>query len=272
MKTKLEQVLERCLNGREIAIWGTPTRLLLRALNGYDYRIAENIDINKHYVVAASEDDEADFRMDGQSKPYKYPYDFFTFTDDGDGLPFEWECHGVKIGRETYFGERFVKGCKYGFIESMGHFTSINSSAMVQCDHPQSMIFMSDDIQELFSEESRALYESRYLADPKHPFAANKKRITIGNDVWIGGYSFINASKVTGIGDGAVIGAGAVVLEDIPPYAVAVGVPAKIKRYRFPPDKIETLLRVKWWEWSVDKINANIDALTDPEVFFRRFG
>jgi aminocyclitol acetyltransferase len=134
------------------------------------------------------------------------------------------------------------------------------------------MIFTSDDIQELFTEESMALFESRYLADPKHPYAENKKRIIIGNDVWIGGYSFINASKVTEIGNGAMIGAGAVVLEDVPPYAVVVGVPAKIKRYRFAPDVIETLLRIKWWDWSAEEINANMDALTNPEIFMQRFG
>ena len=210
--------------------------------------------------------------MDEQSKPFKHPYDYLTFDDNGGGLPFEWECHGVKIGRETYFGKRFVNGCKYGYIESMGHFTSINSSAMVQCDHQHNMIFTSDDIQALFTDESMALYKSRKLADQKHPYAQNKKRITIGNDVWIGGYSFINASKVTTIGDGAIIGSGAVVLEDVPPYAVVVGVPAKVKRYRFAPDMIETLLRVKWWEWSVEEINANADALMLPELFKQRFG
>jgi aminocyclitol acetyltransferase len=100
VKTKLEQVLARCLNGREVAVWGTPTRLLLRALKGYSYHIAENVDVRKHYVVAVNEDDETNFFMDGQSKAFKHPYDFLTFGDIGEGLPFEWECHGVRIGRE----------------------------------------------------------------------------------------------------------------------------------------------------------------------------
>jgi len=62
-----------------------------------------------------------------------------------------------------------------------------------------------------------------------------------------------------------------VVLEDVPPYAVAVGVPARIKRYRFPPDMIETLLRVKWWDWSEREINENACALMSPEAFSRKF-
>ena len=48
------------------------------------------------------------------------------------------------------------------------------------------------------------------------------------------------------IGDGAVIGTVAVVNRDIPPYAIAVGVPAKVIKYRFTPDEIEKLLKIKW--------------------------
>jgi aminocyclitol acetyltransferase len=241
---------------------------------GYKYHIAEKIDPLKHYVVIVDGGDEADFQMDEQSESFAFPDDYFLFSakDDDYGLPFEWECYGVKIGRGTYFGEMYAKSCKYGFFESIGHFTSINSTARVQVDHQLNMIFTSDDIQDLFSEESQALFDKKIFADPKNPYARNKKRITIGNDVYIGANTFINASKVTNIGDGAIIGAGAVVLHDVPPYAVVAGVPAKIKRYRFSPEMIDVLLRVKWWDWSVGEINANADALMSPDVFMQRFG
>ena len=152
MKTRLEQVLERYLNGREVAVWGTPTRLMLRAIKSYKFHIADIVDPAKHYVVTVTEDDLNDFLINEQSKLFKYVDDYLSFHERGSWLPFEWECYGVTVGRQTYFGERYVKGCKYGFIESIGHFTSINSSAMIQCDHPQSMIFMSDDIQEIFTD------------------------------------------------------------------------------------------------------------------------
>jgi aminocyclitol acetyltransferase len=96
--------------------------------------------------------------------------------------------------------------------------------------------------------------------------------LVIGNDVYIGTNSFVNTSKVRSIGDGAVIGSGTVVLGDVPPYAVAVGVPARIKRYRYPPEIIDCLLRVKWWDWSDEQINANADALMSPNLFIKRFG
>jgi serine acetyltransferase len=57
------------------------------------------------------------------------------------------------------------------------------------------------------------------------------------------------------IADGAIIGAGAVVTKDIPPYAIAVGIPAKVIKYRFDKDIIEGLLKKKWWNLSSDKLN-----------------
>lgn len=80
----------------------------------------------------------------------------------------------------------------------------------------------------------------------------NKTPVNIGNDVWIG----LNAVIMDGvtIGDGAVIGTGAVVTRDIPPYAVAVGIPARVIRYRFEPEIIERLLKTRWWDRSPEVI------------------
>jgi len=96
-------------------------------------------------------------------------------------------------------------------------------------------------------------------------------RLKIGNDVWIGANVFINFSKVKEIGDGAIIGSNAVVLEDVPPYAVVVGVPGKVKKYRYTPEQIECLLRVKWWNWTDEEINENAELLYNPDMFFERF-
>ena len=272
MKTKLEQVLERYLNGREIAVWGNPTRLMLRSLKSYVFHIADRIDPKKHYVVVVNDDDLTDFLMDEQSEPFKYVDDCLTFSDIGGELPFEWDCHGAKIGRQTYFGEGFLDGCENGYVKSIGHFTSINGSAIIANDHHQNMMFVSDELPRFFSNENKAKYRDKYPADPKRPYDTNQRLLTIGSDVWIGANAFINASKVTSIGDGAIIGSGAVVLENVPPYAIVVGVPAKIKRYRYSPEMIELLLRIKWWDWPVDKLNEHADALMSPELFMKRFG
>jgi len=80
-----------------------------------------------------------------------------------------------------------------------------------------------------------------------------RKSITIGNDVFIGA----NVTVLDGvtIGDGAIIGAGAVVSKDIPPYAIAVGCPIKIIKYRFDEETINELLNIKWWDFPFEKLN-----------------
>lgn len=71
-------------------------------------------------------------------------------------------------------------------------------------------------------------------------------RTVIGNDVWIGRNALVREGVT--LGHGAIIGAGAVVTRDVPPYAVVAGVPARVLRYRFAPDEIEFLLRLRWWD------------------------
>ena len=82
--------------------------------------------------------------------------------------------------------------------------------------------------------------------------ATTKGAINIGSDVWVARNAII-LSGVT-IGTGAVIGAGAVVAKDVPPYAVVVGNPSKIVKYRFDDETIKALLASKWWELSDDII------------------
>lgn len=79
-----------------------------------------------------------------------------------------------------------------------------------------------------------------------------RKTIVIGNDVFIGA----NVTILDGmtIGDGAVIGAGAVVSKDIPPYAIAVGCPIEVVRYRFGKEQIESLKRLEWWKFDDERL------------------
>ncbi len=95
-----------------------------------------------------------------------------------------------------------------------------------------------------------------------------QKKITIGNDVFIG----MNVTILDGvnIGHGAVIGAGAVVSKDIPAYAIAVGNPIQIVRYRFPPETIEQLLRLQWWNFSEAELAAVEQDFFDVEQFLKR--
>jgi acetyltransferase-like isoleucine patch superfamily enzyme len=90
--------------------------------------------------------------------------------------------------------------------------------------------------------------------DPSKTTADSNERgnIEIGNDVWIGyGATLIGNVRV---GDGAIIGAHALVVDDIPPYAVVGGVPAKVIKYRFSSEQIEKLLAIAWWNWNTKTV------------------
>ena len=92
----------------------------------------------------------------------------------------------------------------------------------------------------------------------------NKGDIVIGNDVWIG-YEAVILSGVT-IGDGAIIGARAVVTKDVPPYTIVGGVPAKPIRKRFDEESITQLLEMRWWDWPQEKIAQNISAIQAGDI------
>lgn len=93
------------------------------------------------------------------------------------------------------------------------------------------------------------------------------KQTVIGNDVFIGA----NVTVLDGvrIADGAVIGAGAVVTDDIPPYAIAVGVPAKVVKYRFDEDTINALLEKQWWNGTEEELKQVERNYWDVEAFLK---
>lgn len=93
--------------------------------------------------------------------------------------------------------------------------------------------------------------------------------VTIGNDVWVGHAAIILPG--VSIGHGAVVGAGAVVTRDVPPYTIVGGIPAKTIRLRYSQDVIDKLLAIRWWDWDDEKIKREAASLTGPiEAFIKR--
>jgi virginiamycin A acetyltransferase len=86
----------------------------------------------------------------------------------------------------------------------------------------------------------------------------------VGHDVWIGMKTVI-LPGIT-IGSGAVIAAKSVVSRDVPPYAIVAGNPAKVVKMRFDKRTVEHLLAVAWWDWPVDKISRNLDAIRGADI------
>ncbi|MAS05869.1 MAG: acetyltransferase [Ahrensia sp.] len=86
----------------------------------------------------------------------------------------------------------------------------------------------------------------------------------VGNDVWLG-YGATVLPGVT-IGDGAIIGAQAVVSRDVPPFAVVAGNPADIRRMRFDAGTVEALLEIAWWDWEIGRIEAARAAIEGGDL------
>lgn len=187
------------------------------------------------------------------------------FTEEQDFCKWDSLCSedisydGVLIGKHSHgffaFADCLGESTK-NYISSVGRYVSINKTAFMGGDHKMSVT------------TSHEVYRMAGIEDKmKLP----KNRVAIGNDVWIGANTFINASKVKSIGDGAIIAAGAVVVTDVPPYAIMCGVPAKVKKYRFSEEEIEILQKVQWWNWSEEEIKENAELFLDEKSFFEKY-
>lgn len=94
-------------------------------------------------------------------------------------------------------------------------------------------------------------------------------RVRVGHDVWIGHGALLMPGVA--VGTGAVIGAGAVVTKDVPPYTIAVGVPARPLRARFPRAVAEALQRIAWWDWDRATLEARWPEMNDLDAFLARY-
>jgi virginiamycin A acetyltransferase len=100
--------------------------------------------------------------------------------------------------------------------------------------------------------------------DPEVYAAESRGDTVIGPDVWVGHEALLLPG--VRIGAGSVVGARAVVSSTIPPYAIVAGNPARVVRHRFPPEIVERLMAVAWWDWPLDRITANLAAIRGSDV------
>ncbi len=96
-----------------------------------------------------------------------------------------------------------------------------------------------------------------YVGNFVHERTQHHQKVIIKNDVWIGANSVIMPGVT--IGNGAIIGAGAIVTKDVPDYAIVAGVPSEIIKYRFSEDIIKKLLELKWWDLDPENIKEHIE-------------
>ena len=107
-------------------------------------------------------------------------------------------------------------------------------------------------------------FEQLFNNDVRTSSCIKDEFCNIGNDVWIAAGAHILHNVV--IGDGSVIGAGAIVTKDVEPYTIVTGVPATPMKKRFEQKYIDDLLDIQWWNWPIEIIKQNIDLIIHTKM------
>lgn len=163
---------------------------------------------------------------------------------------------GVEIGDYTFLNEftQVDSNCK-----SIGKYCSISHGVKIGMGpHPTDFVSTSP----IFYETYRG-----YVKEQLYDEYKDKGYTVVGNDVLIGANAVILAG--VNVGDGAVIGAGTVVIKDVPPYAIVAGNPAKIIKYRFDKETIEELLEIKWWDRDFNSLINLAQKMSNPKEFIK---
>jgi virginiamycin A acetyltransferase len=163
----------------------------------------------------------------------------FTYANDFDP-PQDW---AARIAPYTYAGapERLIIG---SFCQIAHGARFITASANHAMDGFSTYPFP------VFDPAKLSLYKESFQGLPD---------MTVGHDCWIGHDALILPGAR--LGNGVIVGAGAVVTKSVPDYAIVAGNPARIIKMRFPPDVIAALLRLTWWDWPLSRIEAALPAL-----------
>ena len=160
----------------------------------------------------------------------------------------------VSVGRYTYGTPQFKVWSEGERIE-IGAFCSIADDVLIFGGGEHRLDWVT-------TYPLRIAFNSPGAGQDGHPHT--KGPTVIGNDVWIGhGAMVVSGVRV---GDGACIGAGAVVTRDVPPYSVVAGNPAKVVRRRFDEQSIARLLEIQWWRWPVEKIRSFESLLCADDI------
>jgi acetyltransferase-like isoleucine patch superfamily enzyme len=169
--------------------------------------------------------------------------------------------------------------CNHYFVESVGAFSSFAAGTDVVQNHATQyisthpMLYADKRIDPIYSKNYEECKDRPWYFDAVQPKGkVNKvRRIKIGNDVWLGRNVII--TNGSNIGNGVIAGAGAVITKDVPDYAVVVGVPARIVKYRYTREQIEALNKISWWDWSDEKIRQCYNDFYDGiDLFIEKHG
>lgn len=173
----------------------------------------------------------------------------------------------IIVGDYTYYDdfenvENFEKNVKYHF-DFVGDKLIIGKFCMIASD-VKFIMNGGNHLTNSISTYPFAIFGHAWehaMAGKEHPYKGDTK---IGNDVWIG-YNSTIMPGVT-IGDGAIIASNSTIVKDVEPYTIVGGNPAKEIRKRFSKSIIVKLLKLKWWDWDIEKITKNVQYLTYTDI------
>jgi virginiamycin A acetyltransferase len=156
----------------------------------------------------------------------------------------------MEINSGFYFDDKMIHNFHIGKYCSIANYSLF-------------LFHMEHDYKSVTTGEARFLSSYNKIARSKQRI---KSQILIQNDVWMGVRTMV-LPGVT-IHDGAVVGAGALVTKDVPPYAIVGGVPAEVIGYRFSDNEIRDMLTISWWNWSAEKLEKNKKDFLLPAAEF----
>lgn len=238
-------------------------------------KLFDEIEVRKYSVILATDNtelyDELLQKLLAQKVTMEQIYTFECNTEGSlQNNRYKREayrkCITTKIGKHSYGP---ICAEHHSLIEEIGAFCCFGPGVAVVPNHEMRYItthdmlysgkqYMGIDIPYEYYKD-----EVYYLEGIKPKDCVTKrKRSRIGNDVWLGRNVIVTNGAC--IGNGVIAGAGAVITKDVPDYAVVVGVPARIIKYRYSQSQIEALNRIQWWNWSDDRIRDCFDDFYLP--------
>ncbi len=287
-KEVLKQYLQYA-HGRDIVIWGTREngRIAKEALEalgreskffvssrprtntwyGLPLHHADVLDVKKHYVIRTTYAAEvvnllrkAGFKL--------WSDELLVVSKWRDDMQY---C-GRFVGRGNCEYKNLFATNNGWMIKCLGKYCSLDSTVRIVPNHPLDYVTTNGILYHPEVSPLREKFQTTInkMGKPIH-FGEEPPEglVEIGNDVWLGENVVILPGVK--IGDGAVIGAGAIVTKDVKPYAIMGGVPARLIRYRFSEEMIGAFLRIKWWDWPIEKIEENLELFYYPELFCETF-
>lgn len=174
----------------------------------------------------------------------------------------------IEIGEYTYYDdpagpEHFVDNCVRYHFEHMGDRLVIGRFCAI-ASGVQFIMNGANHALDGFSTYPFTIFGEGWEDDAADWSKASRGDTVVGNDVWIGTDAMIMPG--VNIGDGAIIGARAVVAADVPAYGVAVGHPARTVKRRFDDETADKLASIAWWNWPAEKITANLSAIRGADI------